>query len=69
MLFRIEFRTKMSEIAFVYLPPSGARGLERLIWLKYYDLVKRQIKFTFGLNAADSNALNLKKLQIKVVSN
>ncbi len=39
-------------------PWSGAIGLERLTWLKYYDLVKRQITFTFGLNAAESNELH-----------
>ncbi len=31
---------------------SGARGLERLIWLKYYIGLKLQITFTLGLNAA-----------------
>ncbi len=48
---------------------SGASSLKRLIGLKYYDLVKRQITFTFELNAAESNELHLKKLQIKVVPN
>ncbi len=30
----------------------GATRLERLIWLKYYILLKEQITFTLGLNAA-----------------
>ncbi len=31
---------------------SGARGLERLIWLKYYTVLKLQITFNLGLTAA-----------------
>ncbi len=31
---------------------SGARGLERLIWLKYYYVQKWQITFALGPNAA-----------------
>ncbi len=46
-------------------PESGARGLKRLIWLKYYDLVKRQITFTFGLNTAESNEFHQKKKNFK----
>ncbi len=34
---------------------SGARGLERLILLKYYNAPKWQIIFTLGLNAAKNN--------------
>ncbi len=30
---------------------SGARGLKR-IWLKYYNVQKRQITFTLGLNTS-----------------
>ncbi len=30
---------------------SGARWLERLIWLKYYYVQKREIIFTLGLNS------------------
>ncbi len=33
---------------------SGARGLERLIRLKYYNVQKRQITFALGLNATES---------------
>ncbi len=33
-------------------PWSGARGLERLIQLKYYVVLKRQITINLGLNAA-----------------
>ncbi len=31
---------------------SGAKWLERLMWLKYYNVQKWQITFTLGLNAA-----------------
>ncbi len=31
---------------------SGARGLKRWVWLKYYDVQKWQITFSLGLNAA-----------------
>ncbi len=33
-------------------PRSGARGLERLVQMKYYYVQNRQITFTVGLNAA-----------------
>ncbi len=33
-------------------PRSGARELERLIWLKYSFVLKQQNTFTLGLNAA-----------------
>ncbi len=33
-------------------PQSGAGGLERLTWLKYYIVLKLQITFNLGLNAA-----------------
>ncbi len=33
-------------------PKSGARGLDRLIWLKYNFALKLQITFSLGLNAA-----------------
>ncbi len=39
---------------------SGARGLERLIWLKHYIVLKRQITFNLGLNAA-KNMHHIKK--------
>ncbi len=32
---------------------SGARGIEKLIWLKYYT--ERQITFNLGLNADKNN--------------
>ncbi len=41
-------------------PQSGARRLERLIWLKYYIVLKRQITFNLGLNA-DKNTDNNKR--------
>ncbi len=51
----IEFRIKKSVSAYVYLPPhlSWARGLERLILLKYIVL-KQQNTFYLGLNAAEN---------------
>ncbi len=33
-------------------PRSGARGLEKLIWLKYNIILKRENTFALGLNAA-----------------
>ncbi len=50
-------------------PQSGARGLERLIWLKYYIVLKMQITFNLGLSAAKNTHYIKKKLQIKVVFN
>ncbi len=55
-----EFHTKKSVSAYVYIPQSGARRLQRLIWLKYYIVLKRQITFNLGLNA-DKNTDNKRK--------
>ncbi len=33
-------------------PGSGAMGLERLIFFKYYIVLKWESRFTFGLNTA-----------------
>ncbi len=49
-------------------PGSGARGLQRLICLKYYDVLKLEIRSTLGLNAA-KNTDYMKKLQVTVVEN
>ncbi len=46
---------------------SGARALERLIWLLYYMVLKLQITFTFRAKCCHKYALFQKKLQIKVV--
>ncbi len=35
-------------------PRSGARGLERLPSLKYYNVLKWESRFTLGLNDAES---------------
>ncbi len=44
-----------------YPPPwSGARGLERLIQLKYYNVLKWQITFTLRLNS-DKNTDYMEK--------
>ncbi len=49
---------KRSSSAYVYFfsssLPSGARGLERLIWLKYYIVQKLRITFKLELNADKS---------------
>ncbi len=49
---RIEFCTKKSVGALVYLPWSGPRGLEGLSSLKYYNIQKWESRFSLGLNAA-----------------
>ncbi len=33
-------------------PRSGARGLERLTWLKNFNVQKQKFRFTLGLNTA-----------------
>ncbi len=48
---------------------SGARGLQRLICLKYYDVLKQEIRFTLRLNAVKNtryikNCFELKLLMI-----
>ncbi len=47
-------------------PWSGARGLERLMWLKYYFALKWQNIFNSGLNVA-KNTHQIKN--IKIVEN
>ncbi len=44
--FRIEFPTKMSMGAYVYLLPEWSKWLERLKWLKYCNVQKWQLTFT-----------------------
>ncbi len=46
---------------------SGASGQERLIWLKYYIVLKRQITFNLGWNADKSTKSNF-QLQIIISS-
>ncbi len=60
MLFGIEFRTKKSTNAYVYLPQSGAGGLERYPFLKYYNVEKWKSRFTLGLDAT-KNTHHIKK--------
>ncbi len=45
-------------------PQSGTTRLERLIWLKYYNVQQRQIIFTLGSNAA-KNTEFIKKASSK----
>ncbi len=42
---------------------SGAKVLKRLIWLKYYFVLKRQSTFSLGLNVA-KNTYQIEKIQI-----
>ncbi len=44
---------------------NGGKGLERLIWLKYYIVLKWQITFNFGLNGA-KNTHHIKELYIRI---
>ncbi len=48
-------------------PLSGARGLETGIWL-IYSILKQQITFYLGLNAAENTHPIKKKFKIKVVN-
>ncbi len=43
-------------------PQSGARRLKRLIWLKYYFLLKRQNTFGLRLNTAKNTHQFKKKI-------
>ncbi len=54
----LNFVQKCPQAHMCICPRSGAKGLKGFIGLKYYDFVKRQITFTFGLNAAESNELH-----------
>ncbi len=45
-------------------PLSGAKKLERLIWLKYYTVLKQQNTFNLGFNAA-KNTHHMKKASNK----
>ncbi len=47
-------------------PRSGARVLKGLKWLKYYNLQKRQITFTLGLNAAKNTDYMEKRFKLKL---
>ncbi len=68
MLFGIEFRTEMPASRWVYLPPwSGAWRIEKLIQLKYYVVLKRQVTINLGLSAAKNMHHIKKKLEIKVI--
>ncbi len=42
------------------IPPNGATGIGRLIWLRFYNVQKWQITFTLGLDA-DKNTDYIKK--------
>ncbi len=62
MLFSIKFPTKKSVVAYVY---PGVKGLQRLPCLKYYNVLKRESRFTLGLNAA-KNTDYRKKISNKI---
>ncbi len=50
-------------------PWSGARGPERLPFLKYYNVLKQEYRLTLGPKAAKNTDYMTKKLQVKVVEN
>ncbi len=61
MLFGIEFVLKSPRAHMSICPWSGAKRLERLIQLKYYVVLKRQITINnLGLNTA-KNSHRIKK--------
>ncbi len=49
------------------IPRGGARGLERLACLKYYNVLKCENRLNLGLNAAKNSDYMKKKFQVKVV--
>ncbi len=55
--------------AYVYLPPppfprNEVNGVERLVWLKYYIVLKRQIiTFSLGLDAEKNTGYMEKSFQ------
>ncbi len=62
MLLGIEFHTKKSASAYVYPPPQwswggGEEGVERHL---YYNVEKRETRFTLGLDTA-KNTHHIKK--------
>ncbi len=51
----------------LYPCQSGVRGLQRLPYLKYFNVQKWESRFTLGLGAAKITHYIQKKLQIKAV--
>ncbi len=47
-------------------PQSGAIGRKRLIWLKYYNVMKQQIRFTLGLTTAKNTDYKKKRFKWKL---
>ncbi len=45
---------------------SGARGFQRLIYLKYYSILNLESRFTLGLNAAKNTGYMKKSLEQEV---
>ncbi len=46
---------------------SGARGLHRLSFLKYYNVLESESRFTLGLKAAKNADYIKKMLQTKII--
>ncbi len=63
-MFGIEFCTKQSASAYVYLPPEWSYGFQRSICLKSCNVQKWKIRFTIWLNAA-KNRHDIKKASNK----
>ncbi len=56
----LNFVQKSQRVHMSISPQSGAKGLERLIWLKCFIVLKRQITFNLGLTAT-KNVYYIKK--------
>ncbi len=63
-LFRIESRICLSPPPHPYC--SETWGLERLIWLKYHTVLKRQITFNLGLTADNNSESNFLFQNIRI---
>ncbi len=67
-MLSIQLRTKKSMSAYVYHPWRGATSLQRLAFLKYYNVQERQSKLTLGPNVAENTSDFKKLFKIKVVN-
>ncbi len=56
----LKFLQKTQRMHMPIFPKSGAKGLQKLPFSKYYKVLKWESRFTLGLNAAE-NADHIKK--------